>query len=117
MAVENQPVVGGTAMVSAVEWAHLATTLGLPAADSASLRHPRVLEVVLRRTATQATSFPRHAVPRVVVLSAEPCTKDAMLKPTLRLRRPNLMVRLEVELRAGDVRTALRPWPGELPSR
>ncbi|NDY92933.1 AMP-dependent synthetase/ligase [Ideonella livida] len=97
---ENQPFIGAVAVVNAVEWARLATTLGLPAADPASLRHPRVLEVALQRIATQAASFPRYAVPRAVVLSTEPWTiENTMLTPTLKLKRLNLMARFEAELR------------------
>ena len=98
---ENKPFIGLVAVLEPQAWAQLAQSLGLDAADPASLRTPAACEAVLRRAAHQARHFPKYAVPRAVVLSTEPWTiENTLLTPTLKLKRLNLLAHFEAALAA-----------------
>lgn len=98
---ENKPFIGAVAVLNREEWRRLAFSLGLDWQDPTSLHASAAREAVLARMATRASSFPRYAVPRAVVMSLEPWTvENTMLTPTLKLKRLNLQARFEQELAA-----------------
>jgi long-chain acyl-CoA synthetase len=89
---ENRPFIACVAVLKRDEWQRLATDLGLPAQDPASVNHPSVQRAVLARIEKNTASFARYAVPRAVHCTLEPWTVDnSFMTPTLKLKRTPLM--------------------------
>ncbi|MFN3376476.1 MAG: AMP-dependent synthetase/ligase [Burkholderiaceae bacterium] len=89
---EHKPFIACIAVVAPDEWKRLAADLGLPDGDDASLNHPAVHRAVLARIEKLTAHFARYAVPRAVYLTREAWTiENALLTPTLKLKRLNLL--------------------------
>ncbi|MBA4330053.1 MAG: long-chain fatty acid--CoA ligase [Polaromonas sp.] len=98
---DNRPFIACVAVLNPVEWRRLAGALGVDPDNAASLRLPAVQQAALARMAVQAASFPRYAMPRAVWLTLEPWTvENALMTPTLKLKRNNLMQRFSQALAA-----------------
>ena len=98
---ENRPFIACVAVVNPAEWERLAASLGLDAADHASLNQPAVRKAVLERIAAQTRNFARYAEPRAVFLTRQPWTlENALMTPTLKLKRNNLIARYASEIDA-----------------
>jgi long-chain acyl-CoA synthetase len=96
---ENRPFIACVAVVNAAEWRRVAATLGLNPDDPASLHQPAVHKLALERMAGQTKDFARYAMPRAVYLTQEPWTiENALMTPTLKLKRNNLMARYAQEI-------------------
>ena len=101
MVGENRPYIACVAVLNPVEWKRLAASLGLDAADDASLNQPAVRKAALKRIAAQTRNFARYAEPRAVFLTREPWTlENGLMTPTLKLKRNNLMSRFASEIDA-----------------
>ena len=58
-------------------------------------------QTALKRMAAQTANFARYAMPRAVLLTTEPWTvENALMTPTLKLKRNNLMKRFAQEIEA-----------------
>jgi long-chain acyl-CoA synthetase len=98
---ENQPFIACVAVVNPAEWRRLADSLGVNPDDAASLNLPTVHQAALKRMAAQTANFARYAMPRAVLLTMEPWTvENALMTPTLKLKRNNLMKRFAQEIEA-----------------
>ncbi|MDI1341511.1 long-chain fatty acid--CoA ligase [Polaromonas sp.] len=98
---ENHPFIACVAVVNPAEWCRLAGALGVNPDDAASLNLPAVHQAALKRMAAQTANFARYAMPRAVLLTTEPWTvENALMTPTLKLKRNNLMKRFAQEIEA-----------------
>ncbi|MDO8374815.1 MAG: long-chain fatty acid--CoA ligase [Polaromonas sp.] len=98
---ENHPFIACVAVVNPAEWRRLAEALGVNPDDAASLNLPAVHQAALKRMAAQTANFARYAMPRAVLLTTEPWTvENALMTPTLKLKRNNLMKRFAQEIEA-----------------
>ena len=96
---ENRPFIACVAVVNPAEWLRLADSLGLDA--DASLNQPAIRRAALARVAAQARDFARYAMPRAIFLTREPWTvENALMTPTLKLKRNNLLARHADEIEA-----------------
>jgi long-chain acyl-CoA synthetase len=87
------------AVVNAAEWRRVAASLSLNPDDPASLQQPAAHKLALERMAGQTKDFARYAMPRAVYLTQEPWTiENALMTPTLKLKRNNLMARYAGEI-------------------
>ena len=101
---ENRPFIACVAVVNPVEWQRLAALLELNPETTASLNQPAAHKAALARIAVQTRNFARYATPRAVFLTLEPWTvENALMTPTLKLKRNNLMARY-----AGDIEAIYR---------
>ncbi len=98
---ENQPFIAAVAVVNRTEWKQLATSMGLDPDNSVSLQAPAVRKAVVQRMERLCNGFAKYAVPRAVTLVTEPWTvENALMTPTLKLRRPQLMQKYATEIEA-----------------
>jgi long-chain acyl-CoA synthetase len=96
---ENRPFIACVAVVNAAEWRRAAQGLGLNPEDAASLQQPAAHKLALERIAVQTKDFARYAMPRAVYLTREAWTiENALMTPTLKLKRNNLMARYAGEI-------------------
>jgi long-chain acyl-CoA synthetase len=98
---DNQPFIACVVVLNPAEWRRLAATLGVDPDDAASLKLPAVQQAVLGRMAQQTANFARYAMPRAALLTLTPWTvENALMTPTLKLKRINLMQRFSQEIAA-----------------
>ncbi len=98
---ENRPFIACLAVINPVEWERLAASLGLDPAVDDSLSQPAVRKAALARIAARTRDFPRYAAPRALFLTRQPWTlENALMTPTLKLKRNNLMARFAGEIEA-----------------
>jgi long-chain acyl-CoA synthetase len=98
---DNQPFIACVVVLNPAEWRRLAGTLAVEPDDAASLKLPAVQQAVLGRMAVQTANFARYAMPRAALLTLEPWTvENALMTPTLKLKRKNLMTRFSQEISA-----------------
>ena len=96
---EHQPFIACVAVVNREEWKQLAAGMGLDPDNSVSLQAPAVRKAVVQRIENLCHGFAKYAVPRAVYLVTEPWTVDnALMTPTLKLRRPQLMQKFAAEI-------------------
>jgi long-chain acyl-CoA synthetase len=96
---ENRPFIACVAVVNAAEWQRVAQSLGLNPGDPASLQQPAAHKLALERIAAQTKDFARYAMPRAIYLTREAWTiENALMTPTLKLKRNNLMARYAGEI-------------------
>jgi long-chain acyl-CoA synthetase len=96
---ENRPFIACVVVVNAAEWRRVAASLSLNPDEPASLQQPAAHKLALERIATQTKDFARYAMPRAVYLTLEPWTiENALMTPTLKLKRNNLMARYAGEI-------------------
>jgi len=109
---DNRPFMACVAVVNRAEWQRLAASLGLDPADLASLNLPVVHQATLARIAAQTGDFARYAAPRAVFLTLAPWTiENAMMTPTLKLKRVNLMAFFAAEIEGLYRPAARNPAP------
>jgi long-chain acyl-CoA synthetase len=89
---ENRPFIAAIVVLGQVEWRKLAAELQVDPGTEASLTAPAVRQVLLRRIELHTKAFPRYAVPKAVLATLTPWTiENALMTPTLKLKRNNLM--------------------------
>ncbi|NNM51171.1 MAG: long-chain fatty acid--CoA ligase [Pseudomonadales bacterium] len=90
---DNQPFIGCIVVLNRGVWQQLANSLHLDPDAESSLQALAARTAMLGRIKTLTQSFPYYAQPRVVVLTLEPwTTENALLTPTLKLKRKNMEV-------------------------
>ena len=98
---ENRPFIACVAVVNRAEWERMAAHLKLDPNNPASLDLPAVRQAALARIADQTRDFARYGVPRAVCLNFEPWTlENAMMTPTLKLKRNILLTRFASQIEA-----------------
>ncbi|MBX3621995.1 MAG: long-chain fatty acid--CoA ligase [Rhizobacter sp.] len=98
---ENRPFIAAVVVVDPGQWKQLAASLKVDPDDAASLALPQVREAALARIERQVADFARYAVPRAVHLTLAPWTiENALMTPTLKLKRNNLMAAFQGEIEA-----------------
>lgn len=91
---DNRPFIASIVVLGRAPWERLARGLGLDPADPESLRAPPAVHAALVRINELTASFPSYAQPRNVALTLEPWTvENALITPTLKLKRNNLVAR------------------------
>jgi long-chain acyl-CoA synthetase len=96
---ENRPFIAAIVVLGRGEWRKLAAELQVDPEVAASLTAAPVLHAMLKRIAEHTKTFPRYAVPRAVCATLEPWTiENALMTPTLKLKRNNLMTRFAVQI-------------------
>ena len=91
---DNRPFIACIVVLNKAAWEHVATGLHLDPAAPASLAAPAARGAVLERIRAATTGLPYYAQPRAVWLTLEPWTiENALLTPTLKLKRNNLTAR------------------------
>ena len=95
---EGKPFLSLLTVLNHARWQQVAAEMGV-AADAASLRRPEVEKALLARIGVQMKAFPGYAQVRKVTAVLEPWTVEAgLLTPTLKLKRPRVMERFNVEI-------------------
>ncbi len=98
---ENRPFIACVVAVNRPEWVRMATALGLNPDDDANMNTPAAQAAALKRIAHEARNFARYAVPRAVYLTPEAWTlENALMTPTLKLKRKNLMAHYAQQIEA-----------------
>lgn len=96
---DNRPFIACIVVLGARPWQRLARELGLDPEAPASLQDPKAVAAVLQRIQALTKDFPYYAQPRAVALTLEPWTvENALITPTLKLKRNNLVARFEAEI-------------------
>ncbi|MFM9438296.1 long-chain acyl-CoA synthetase [Janthinobacterium sp. CG_23.3] len=95
---ENRPFVAAFAVLNPVAWQALARQLDV--ADAApSLELKAVRDAALAKVQQLCKSFPSYAVPRAVRLELAPWSvENALMTPTLKLKRKNLLAHFEAQI-------------------
>ncbi len=98
---DNRPFIACALVLHGPEWERLAASLGLAADKPASLTDDKAREAVLQRIRQLTRNFPHYAQPRAVCLSLQAWTPDnALMTPTLKIKRQNLAAHFAVEIEA-----------------
>ncbi len=96
---ENRPYLALIAVVGEAPWRELARAEGLDPSDPSSLANAQVRAAALKRAKLAARDFPHYALPRTVILTADPWTvENGLLTPTLKLKRGPLAKRFADEI-------------------
>lgn len=96
---DNRPFIAAIVVLGREPWARLAKEVGLDAEAPESLRSPVAVQAALERIRALTKDFPYYAQPRAVALTLEPWTvENALITPTLKLKRNNLVARFEAEI-------------------
>jgi len=91
---DNRPFIAAIVVLAREGWERLARELQLDPAAPESLRAPAAVKVVQERIRELTKAFPYYAQPRSVALTLEPWTvENALITPTLKLKRNNLQAR------------------------
>jgi long-chain acyl-CoA synthetase len=89
---ENRPYIAAVVVLSRAEWLKLAADLHVDPEEESSLSSAAVRQALLGRIQQHTKTFPRYAVPRAVWATLAPWTiENALMTPTLKLKRNNLM--------------------------
>jgi long-chain acyl-CoA synthetase len=89
---ENRPYIAAVVVLSRAEWLKLAADLHVDPEEESSLSSAAVRQALLGRIQQHTKPFPRYAVPRAVWATLAPWTiENALMTPTLKLKRNNLM--------------------------
>lgn len=97
---EGRQFIACVVVLDAAQWPTWAAAQGATA-DAASLSLPALQKAALERIRTACKDFPHYAVPRAVTLSLEPWTmENALMTPTLKLKRNNLAKHFELAIEA-----------------
>lgn len=102
---ENRPFIAAIVVLNRNEWNKLAAELHVDPDDPASLNATPVRQALQQRIAQHTKTFPSYAVPRAVLPTLTPWTiENALMTPTLKLKRNNLMTKF-----AGEIENLYRP--------
>jgi long-chain acyl-CoA synthetase len=95
---ENRPFIATVVVLNQGEWKTLAASLHVNPGE-ASLATPAVIKVLQDRIMQSTKDFPRYAQPRAVWPVLEPWTiENALMTPTLKLKRNGLMAKYAGEI-------------------
>lgn len=96
---DNRPFIACIVVLSRAGWERLASALQLNPNDPASLLAPGARAAARQRIDELTRAFPQHAQPRAVALTLEPWTiENALITPTLKLKRQNLAAHFAAEI-------------------
>lgn len=96
---EGRPFVSALAVLNREGWTALARELGLDPDDPRSTQRPEAQQTALARIQPRLASFPSYARVRGVWLTLEPWTTDnALITPTMKLRRKQLEQRFAAQI-------------------
>jgi long-chain acyl-CoA synthetase len=96
---DNRPFITCIVVLSDAYWRELTATLKLDPVDPVSWHSSTAREAVCMRIRELTRSFPHYAQPRAVILSNEPWTiENALLTPTLKIKRNNLATHFAEEI-------------------
>ena len=96
---DNRPFIACIVVLSRSGWERLASALKLNPDDPASLQVSGARAAALQRIRELTRGFPQHAQPRAVALTLEPWTiENALITPTLKLKRKNLAAHFLAEI-------------------
>ena len=96
---DNRPFIACIVVLNRAWWERLAADLGLDPAAPASLEAGVARDAALQRIRAATHTFPHYAQPRAVALTLEPWTiENALLTPTLKLKRNNLAERFAARI-------------------
>jgi long-chain acyl-CoA synthetase len=91
---EGRPFLSALLVLNADLWPSLAREYGLDPATQESLRDPRLVKEVLRRTGGALRGFPGYAKIRRAILLLEPWSiDDGLLTPTMKVKRNEVVKR------------------------
>jgi long-chain acyl-CoA synthetase len=96
---DNRPFIAAIVVLAREGWERLARELQLDPDAPESLRKPAAVKAVQERIRELTRAFPYYAQPRAVGLTLEPWTvENALITPTLKLKRNNLAARFAAEI-------------------
>ena len=96
---EARPTLVALAVVNPEQWAAFARQLGVRPDMPESLHDSRIEQQALDRIAESMKEFPGYAVVRRVLLLIEPWSiENGLLTPTLKLKRPQVVLRYAKEI-------------------
>ena len=96
---EARPTLVALAVVNPEQWAAFAQRLGVRPDMPESLHDSRIEQQALDRIAESMKEFPGYAVVRRVLLLIEPWSiENGLLTPTLKLKRPQVVLRYAKEI-------------------
>lgn len=96
---DHRPFIACLAVVGKEPWEHLCKGLDLAPDAPESLKNPKAVQAALARIRDLTRDFPSYAQPRAIGLMQEPWTvEDALITPTLKLKRANLSARFADEI-------------------
>jgi long-chain acyl-CoA synthetase len=91
---DNRPFIAAIVVLAREGWERLARELHLDPAAPESLRAPAAVKAAQERIRDLTKALPYYAQPRAVALTLEPWTvENALITPTLKLKRNNLAAR------------------------
>ncbi|HEX7891320.1 MAG TPA: long-chain fatty acid--CoA ligase [Ramlibacter sp.] len=91
---DNRPFIAAIVVLAREGWQRLARELQLDPAAPDSLRAPTAVKAVQDRIRELTKALPYYAQPRAVALTLDPWTvENALITPTLKLKRNNLAAR------------------------
>ena len=96
---EQRPFLAALLVLNPGRWPEAAARLGLDPADIASTQSKAATQWALERVRQRAASFPSYAVPRAVVLATDVwTTANGLITPTLKPKRPAIMVHYAAQI-------------------
>jgi long-chain acyl-CoA synthetase len=96
---DNRPFIACVVVLAREPWRALAAGLGLDPEQPEALASKPAREAVLQRIRALTSAFPHYAQPRAVALTREPWTiENALMTPTLKLKRNNLAARFAADI-------------------
>jgi long-chain acyl-CoA synthetase len=96
---DDRPFIACALVLSSTYWERLAADLRVDPKDPASLQSTAARAAVLQRVLDLTRGFPRYAQPRAVLPTLAPWTiENALVTPTLKLKRNNLAVHFAAEI-------------------
>ena len=98
---EGRPFLSAIVVLSPEAWPGFAAANGLAAEDPATLRDPKVSQLLARRITRQLKDFPGYARVRRVIPSMEAWTiESGLLTPTMKVKRNQVLKRYADDIRA-----------------
>jgi long-chain acyl-CoA synthetase len=96
---DNRPFIACVVVLAREPWRALAATLGLDPEQPDALAAQAARDAVLQRIRALTSAFAHYAQPRAVALTREPWTiENALMTPTLKLKRNNLAARFAADI-------------------
>ncbi len=96
---DNRPFIACVVVLARDPWRALAAGLGLDPEQPDALAAQAARDAVLQRIRALTSAFAHYAQPRAVALTREPWTiENALMTPTLKLKRNNLATRFAADI-------------------
>lgn len=89
---DNRPYIAALVVVNDGLWREFCQAMELDPEAPETLTNHDVQRALVKRIRHAARNFPQYGIPRIVAVTREPWTIDnALLTPTMKLRRPQIM--------------------------